>query len=63
MQCSRVFQRGSSIEKSMPATVKLQSPSFKLLRTPRIDSPIQCSLAGRYDKPIPTRFLAPKDCS
>ncbi len=21
-----------------------------------------CSLAGRYDKPIPTRFLAPIDC-
>jgi hypothetical protein len=22
-----------------------------------------CSLAGRYDNPIPTRFLAPIDCS
>ncbi len=22
----------------------------------------QCSLAGRYDNPIPPRFLAPKDC-
>ncbi len=22
----------------------------------------QCSLAGRYDNPIPTRFLAPIDC-
>ncbi len=21
-----------------------------------------CSLAGRYDNPIPTRFLAPIDC-
>ncbi len=21
-----------------------------------------CSLAGRYDNPIPTRFLAPMDC-
>jgi hypothetical protein len=39
---------------------------FKLLRSPRIDSkePIQavCSLTGRYDNPIPTRFLAPKYC-
>ncbi len=40
---------------------------FKLLRSPRIDSkePIPpdcvCSLAGRYDNPIPTRFLAPID--
>jgi hypothetical protein len=22
----------------------------------------QCSLAGRYDNPIPSRFLAPIDC-
>jgi hypothetical protein len=28
-----------------------------------IDSASLCSLAGRYDKPIPTRFLAPIDCS
>jgi hypothetical protein len=24
---------------------------------------ILCSLAGRYDLPIPSRFLAPQDCS
>ncbi len=40
---------------------------FKLLRSPRIDSkepilPGLCSLAGRYDNPIPTRFLVPIDC-
>ncbi len=40
---------------------------FKLLRRPRSDSkgPIfgrLCSLAGRYDNPIPTRLLAPVDC-
>ncbi len=28
-----------------------------------IDSPSQCSLAGRYDNPLPTRFLSPVDCS
>jgi hypothetical protein len=27
------------------------------------DSASLCSLAGRYDNPIPTRFLAPIDCS
>ncbi len=42
------------------------SPNFKLLRSPGIDSNESippayavCSLAGRYDNPIPTRFLAP----
>jgi hypothetical protein len=39
---------------------------FKLIRSPRIDSkepipPGFCSPAGRYDNPIPTRFLAPID--
>jgi hypothetical protein len=39
----------------------------KLVRRQRNDSkePIAarlCSLAGRYDNPIPTRFLAPIDC-
>ncbi len=28
-----------------------------------IDSASLCSLAGRYENPIPTRFLAPIDCS
>jgi hypothetical protein len=28
-----------------------------------IDSASICSLAGRYDNPNPTRFLAPVDCS
>ncbi len=40
---------------------------FYLIRSPRIDSkePISarlCSLAERYDNPIPTRFLVPIDC-
>jgi hypothetical protein len=30
---------------------------LKLLRSPGIDSSL-CSLAGRYDNPIPTHFLA-----
>jgi hypothetical protein len=34
---------------------------FKLLRSPGIDSK-KCSLAGRYNNPIPTRFLARIDC-
>jgi hypothetical protein len=28
-----------------------------------IDSASLCRLAGRYDNPVPTRFLASKDCS
>ncbi len=40
---------------------------FKLSWSPGIDSmgtnsACLCSLAGRYDKPIPTRFLAPIGC-
>ncbi len=44
------------------------SPNFKTFRSPRVDSeePMHsasaCSLAGRYNNPIPTRFPAPKDC-
>ncbi len=34
---------------------------FKLLRSPKIDSASLCSLAGRYDTPIPTRFLTARD--
>jgi hypothetical protein len=36
---------------------------FKFLRSQGIDSASLCSLAGRYDNPIPTRFLAPIDYS
>jgi hypothetical protein len=32
-------------------------------RFPGIDSASQCSLAGRYDNPLPTRFLSSIDCS
>ncbi len=36
---------------------------FKLLRSPGIDSARLCSLVGRYDNLIPSRFLAHIDCS
>ncbi len=49
---------------SLP-TDRRQLRIFELLRSPRIDSKepippscVLCSLAGRYDSPIPTRFLA-----
>jgi hypothetical protein len=29
---------------------------------PGLNSTSLCSLAGRYDNPIPTRFLAPIEC-
>ena len=35
---------------------------FKRLRSPGIDFASLCSLAGRYDNPIPPRFLAPIEC-
>ncbi len=31
-------------------------------RIQEINSASLCSLVGRYDNPIPTRFLAPIDC-
>ncbi len=44
----------------------LQSDSrdgiLKLLRRLGIDSASLCSMAGRFDKPIPTGFLAPIFC-
>jgi hypothetical protein len=36
--------------------------SFKLLRSPGIDSASLCSLAVRYDNLFPSHFLAPVDC-
>jgi hypothetical protein len=42
---------------------KLRARIFKLLRSPGIDSACLCSLAGRYDNPIHTRFPSPMDCS
>jgi hypothetical protein len=46
---------------------RLQSPYFKTFMGPRnrfqgMNSASLCSLAGRYDNPIPTRFLVPIDC-
>ncbi len=43
------------------------SPYFETFMEPRnrfqgMNSASLCSLAGRYDNPIPTRFLAPMDC-
>ncbi len=43
------------------------TPNFETFKEPKnrfqgTDSARLCSLAGRYDNPIPTRFLAPIDC-
>ncbi len=40
---------------------KYRARIFKRLWGQEIDSK-ECSLAGRYDNPIPPRFLAPIDC-
>jgi hypothetical protein len=49
---------------SNPGLLKSFKIQEQLLRSPRIDSEepnrpgcVPCSQAGRYDKPIPTRFL------
>jgi hypothetical protein len=44
-----------------------QSPNFYTFKESKnrfqgTNSARLCSLSGRYDNPIPTRFLAPKDC-
>jgi hypothetical protein len=41
-------------------TVNGNANTAKRLRGQGIDS---ASLSGRYDNPVPTRFLAPIDCS
>ncbi len=56
-----------------PSSIHMKSKSkqrryFKTFKEPKnlfqwIDSASLCSLAGRYDNPIPIRFLAPIDCS
>jgi hypothetical protein len=45
----------------------VQRPNFLSFKEPKdrfqgTNSATLCSLAGRYDKPIPTRVLAPIDC-
>jgi hypothetical protein len=47
--------------------IESQSPYFEMFMEPRnrfkgMNSASLCSLAARYDNPIPTRFLAPIDC-
>ncbi len=54
---------GIDFKESIPPAYVAWAGIFKLLWSPGIDSASLCSLAGRYDNPIPTRFLAPKDCS
>jgi hypothetical protein len=53
--------RGINSDKSFVSRARI----FKLLRSPRIEGINTASiysLAGQHDKPIPTWFLAPKDC-
>jgi hypothetical protein len=45
----------------------ISEPAFLTFMEPRnrfqgMDSASLCSLAGQYDNPIPTRFLAPIEC-
>jgi hypothetical protein len=50
--------------KSICEVTSSQSPNFKTFKETKnrfqgTNSARLCSLAGRYDNPIPTRFLAP----
>jgi hypothetical protein len=46
-----------------PCSFSSYIPQKTRNRFKRIDSASLCSLASRYDNPIPTRLLAPIDCS
>ncbi len=54
---------GIDSKEQIPSAYEAWGGIFKLLRTPGIDSAIVYRLAGRYYNSIPTRFLAPIDCS
>ncbi len=50
-----------------PPSTRTAEPVFSTFMEPRnrfqgMNSASLCSVAGRYDNPIPTRFLAPIDC-
>ncbi len=59
-------QNNSRLASSLITAPNSRARICKLSRSPRIDSkepiPLGCVLAGRYNNPIPTRFLAPIDC-
>jgi hypothetical protein len=63
--CEKSFKTAlvpSSVEN---ITLPNQNPETVFLNFQRFletDSASLCSLPGRYDNPIPTRFLAPIDC-
>ncbi len=55
----RFFERNMYILKTEPEFLNFKEPKhlFQVINSARL-----CSPAGRYDNPIPTRFLAPTDC-
>ncbi len=58
--CSFVFIRHEPvIAGSSAAGRSFRDGIFKHLSIPGIDSASLCSLAGRYNNPVPTRFLVP----
>ncbi len=61
-----VFQY-SMIYQTKGLSAPVLSMNFYTFKKPKnrlqgINSASLCSLAGRYDNPLPTRFLAPVDC-
>ncbi len=61
------FAIGLKTQSIFPPGLRVQSPYFSTFVEPRnrfqgMNSASLCSLAGRYDNPIPTRFPAPIDC-
>ena len=61
--CSGGFQRGAGSSPGMVEARIFYTFKEPMNRFQGINSASQCSLAGRYDNPILTRFLAPIDCS
>ncbi len=60
-----VRQLGSYSLPSLQIVLKFQRRYFLTVKEPknRFQRIVSASLAGRYDNPIPIRFLAPRECS
>ena len=67
LPCLGVYVQDVKIKEKLVSPLQTMANSHILQSmSPRIDQGINsaslCSLAGRYDNTIPTRFLAPTDC-
>jgi hypothetical protein len=61
--CKLLRSLGIDSKESIPPAYVAWRAGTTTLFLLGIDPASLCSMAGRYDNPIPTRFLAPIDCS